>query len=495
MRKVKEIQLYRFKGFDWESFNSQYLEEISEHDETVIDNVDVFTGECESHVVHHKAKRGTVSLKKIADKCMYLQDACIRESRANEDQSFKLNSSVLKAVLGNEYKVILDILRKQGYIVRSGNYVSGKTSFTYKLLKDTELTEPCINTTIQGYKEKTFDELRKLVTESVNEVADLNFMEWYEKSLKYIQIEDIDGMRTAVGSLLKENPKAALYYDTVFERFESKVRYIDKVDPCHRFYHVLTNLKRELKQYLTIDFSLDCRNSHPILFNHYIYKEHNISDKQAYNISVYLNTLYNSSNSFNQSEYSGNSLHYLGENLRNTLISSNIEINSVAKFSDDELEYIYRTSRGEFWDDFLVKHPEMDKKELKESLFRSVFYKRGKGAGSKLAKEFEEKYPTVFKLLSEWKGEGISIKRMKKMNDQGLLDQGGASLSYAMMDFESDIFIDILKRLYAKRWHAVHIHDCIVIPKDGNKNHPTRDQVQQIMLEEYAKRGLCPSFD
>ena len=86
------------------------------------------------------------------------------------------------------------------------------------------------------------------------------------------------------------------------------------------------------------------------------------------------------------------------------------------------------------------------------------------------------------------------------MNGGGLvrtpksLDKPTASLSVAMMDLEAQIFTTILKRLYAKRWNAIHIHDCIVIPKDGNLNHPAIDQVRAIMEDVYKEFGLSPTL-
>ena len=61
------------------------------------------------------------------------------------------------------------------------------------------------------------------------------------------------------------------------------------------------------------------------------------------------------------------------------------------------------------------------------------------------------------------------------------------------MDLEARIFTTILKRLYAKRWNAIHIHDCIVIPKDGNANHPTEAQVRSVMEDVYKDFGLSPT--
>ena len=41
---------------------------------------------------------------------------------------------------------------------------------------------------------------------------------------------------------------------------------------------------------------------------------------------------------------------------------------------------------------------------------------------------------------------------------------------------------------------AIHIHACIVIPKDGNLNHPTIDQVRAIMEDVYKEFGLSPTL-
>ena len=51
-----------------------------------------------------------------------------------------------------------------------------------------------------------------------------------------------------------------------------------------------------------------------------------------------------------------------------------------------------------------------------------------------------------------------------------------------------------MKHYHAKRWNAIHIHDCIVIPKDGNLNHPAIDQVRAIMEDVYKEFGLSPTL-
>ena len=62
------------------------------------------------------------------------------------------------------------------------------------------------------------------------------------------------------------------------------------------------------------------------------------------------------------------------------------------------------------------------------------------------------------------------------------------------MSLESRIFRSVLASLFKKRYYAVHIHDCIVIPETGNKHQPTREEVERLLMKEYAKYGLVPTL-
>lgn len=73
-------------------------------------------------------------------------------------------------------------------------------------------------------------------------------------------------------------------------------------------------------------------------------------------------------------------------------------------------------------------------------------------------------------MIGAWKANKQSDEIKEYMKSRGLkVEKATASLSVAMMNLEAQIFTTILNRLYAKRWNAIHIHDCIVIPKDNNK--------------------------
>lgn len=272
-----------------------------------------------------------------------------------------------------------------------------------------------------------------------------------------------------------------------------KKKVIYKIDDSHRVYHILTNLDRDLKEFLSIDFSLDSKNSHPLLFNYFIFNKLNISNTSSYKISSSLKDIYPISNTSINVEY-----HNVGQYLRNILIDSDIEIESVARMSDDELEYVYMTSNGLLWDEICERHPDLDRTEVKRTMFAAVFYSNSPvpDRWNEYAQEFKQRFPTVFKLIGDWKRQRMQNEVFGYMREHRLpTDKGTASLSVAMMGLEAEIFSTILTKLYQRRWNALHIHDCIIIPKDGNLNHPTIEQVREVMEGVYREFGLCPTFD
>ena len=178
-------------------------------------------------------------------------------------------------------------------------------------------------------------------------------------------------------------------------------------------------------------------------------------------------------------------------------MSNQTQKEDIANVSNDVLEYVYLTSNGLLWDELCSNHPDMDRQAIKQAMFGSVFYSNSPMSDkwNEYAAEFKQRFPTVYDIIMEWKQDDMQKQVVSYMKTHNLpTNRGTASLSIAMMALEAEIFTDILKRLYAKRWNAVHIHDCIVIPKDGNQNHPTIDDVKSIMLDVYKGYGLYPTF-
>ena len=496
--KLHKIQIYQFKGFDMDAFVEKYLYSITPHETIDEETISVFRA---AKTKMSEAKRGAKSRSVIENKCRYLQDAIIRmANRKQDDKTFSLNADILKSVIGNEYKTMLDVIVEMKYIsIGDGKwgegkryyYQQGKYSMLYTL-NDVEvyLTEPFTNLKIQEYKEKTIEKVKEqfeLYTkpEIIRQFGE-SFLKSYLTSLNKIKIEDEQGLKEYIKTKTADNPNSNPYYRYVSIELKNKNKSIYRIDDSHRIYHILTNLDRNIKQYLNIDLSIDCKNSHPLLFNYFIFNKLNISFSQSFTISSFIHSIDNSS------------FHNDGENLRNLLISNNIEIEQVAKMNDDELEYIYKTSKGLLWDEICEAHPELDRKEVKVAMFQAVFYSHSPIADrwNTYAKEFKSQYPSVYKLIGDWKRKKTSDAVKNYMAEHQLpIDKGSASLSVAMMALEADIFTTILKRLYSKRWNALHIHDCIIIPKTTNKNQPTRDDVVEIMRNVYRSFGLAPTFD
>lgn len=519
------IDLYQIAGFDMEYYIRLYRERISEKDickrEAIIPTADFYLkiGEItqeeyelrkekehcieKGEIVHIEQKRGVYkSDEKIIAKCQYFQDAIIRRAYSKKGtMSFSLSSKLLKTVIGHEYKRVLETFIEMGYL-RMGSdfltdevkkeryYTIGEHSTMYTLVCNNIVKVTSTSRAVIKYKEKTKEEYEKLKSMADAEVDaryGKSFREHYILSLRKIRIEDEKGLYTYIDNQVSSDHNKYYYYRFVVEALKDNEKSINRIDNSGRIYHCLTNLERELKQFLNIDYMLDCKNSHPLLFCYFIFQHYNIPVDSAYKImdrikvSFPYNTL----------------IHNVGEKLRKTLSFNNIEITHLARLQDDELEYIYLTSTGQLWDTITARHPDKDRNEIKVQMFQEVFYSNTPIAyhWKEYAIEFKKQFPSVYRQIGLWKKRPLSKEIKEYLSDRGLnVAKPTASLSAAMMNLEAQIFTTILKRLYAKRWNAIHIHDCIVIPKDGNSNHPTREQVEVIMADVYRSFGLCPTF-
>lgn len=494
---LHKIKLFQFRDFDMAVFVEKYLKVITPHEEIDGDTLSVYAP---AQTKLTDAATGAHKPDVIENKCRFLQDTIIRRAYSQKDQSrkFALNSSLLCDVIGKDYRALLDTLIEMGYLHYCGDperYCAGRYSSTYTIsAAEIEQKPPIINATIQYYQERLNAGIRTYTTSytypAIKELYGDAFLNRYISSLSTIHIEDQEGFNAYTAETISLSATTEPYFTYIRKELEKKDKTIYRIDNSHRIYHILTNLKREIKQYLNIDIQLDCKNSHPLLFNFFIFNTLSIPVPSSYNISSFFSSLYISSS---PTEY-----HYVRKNLRNILIDNDIENEAVAKMTDDELEYVYMTTNGLLWDDFCALYPDLDRREIKKALFAAVFYSPSPVSArwNGLARVFKAQYPAVYELIGDWKRKSMQGSVVEYMKAHDLpSDRGAASLSIAMMGLESEIFTSILQRLYRKRWNAVHIHDCIVIPADGNKNHPEAEQVRSIMEEVYANYGLCPTFD
>ena len=165
--------------------------------------------------------------------------------------------------------------------------------------------------------------------------------------------------------------------------------------------------------------------------------------------------------------------HYLGKQLCNSLKSNNIEFDKKS-IPIDVLKYIYSTSKGLFWDNFLDLFEDMERSEIKQKMFCEVFYsKKSKSTRFKpFAKIFKEHYPSVWQTIKELKSEDAD------------------KLPNEMMAHESRLFNQILVECYKRNWKVISIHDAIIVLDVESNNHFDLDELIAIMTNVYQSNKL-----
>ena len=516
------VELYQIKGFDWERFVSLYLREINGYEEctyfscmTVEEELEhgwISADEYEKRkaeederirdsTIVHKGKRGVKDRDKIICKGMYVQDVILRLAYTKKDRTvFSLNAEILRAVIGAEYKVMLQVLQKMGYM-RLGDGEGGKKSKKrsfyqyrsysklYSLGVDVEVEiVNSSNKRLSDYKKKSLRMIQQMREDVVYPAIDRrygkSFRRNYIGSLNAVKLADEAGLNKYIEWSILDEPGRKFYYSYVCEQLKSKVRYIQKIDNAGRIYHVLTNLERELKQFLNIGISADCKNSHPLLFCYFIFRWRGVDVDDARMISFELRA------------YDGCGM--IG--LRKYLADKGVPVAAISLLYDDDLEYICLASQGRLWDEVAESHPELDRNEIKVNMFSQVFYSNTKQVYSwkPYARDFKTRFPHVYSLVAYWKSKIVAPDVEAYMLENDLYvdkDRSTTVLSVAMMNLEARIFVKILKRLYSRGWKAVHIHDCIIVPRICGGVLPDSEELLAIMESVYNEFGLFPTFD
>ena len=498
------FKLYTIEGVDYDAIIALYRQICVEGVKDIDTNtISVYSGDIE-YLQVRKPRKPLNDDTKILNKAKYLiHTISYRQltNRENSDGAY-LQYAVLQSVLGKDVYELLKALEKLGYIHITYQYIVGKHSMLYKVIGGDITSTECGNYTIKKYIDKTKQLLKdavlvRLNSEEFKKEYGENFGNSYIKNLNLFKVKDVYGFNNYIKNEIELNPKKESYYNFIKESFNSDLK-IYRIDGNNRIYHLLTSLERELKQFINIRFSLDCKNSHPLLFNYFIFNAKGISIELSYLIS---SILFNIDYSF---IYSISNNHYDIEKLCNILINNNIEKSIITKFAPDELLYIYKTTKGLFWDDILTEHQGegYDRAEIKQKMFAEVFYsKTPKIAWKEFAKEFKAQYPNVYGLIERWKEplKHDDLKNCLLARNKAVLLDGKAytkdqetALPNVMMDLESEIFREVLKSLYRKRIPAVHIHDAVVIP--DTRAQVDVEKVESVMRDVYMKFGLHPTF-
>ena len=502
---VKTFKIYTINGINYDTIIQKYRQ-LCEEGEVKIssDSLSIFASSEIEYIQTRKPRKPLNDDTRILNKAIFLVHTIAYRQATNREERVEGASilyDLLQRVIGKDSYELLKALEELGYIERSYIYIVGKSSRHYKVKGEITSTE-CSNYTIKKYIDKTKellkeDVVKRMTTPQFKELYGEKFATTYIKNLNQFKIKDRIGFNSYIREQIALDPNKESYYNYVKESFNSDFK-IYSIDSNNRIYHLLTSLERELKQYLNIKFSIDCKNSHPVLFNYFIFDSKGISIELSYLISSILHSI-----DVNSISLSYNN-HYDIEKLCNILKNNNIDSSIIAKFTPDELLYIWKTTTGRFWDDILIKHQEegYNRAEIKQKMFAEVFYsKTPKIAWKAFAKEFKMDYPNVYNLIMRWKEPLkhddlksclLARKKAVQLENMTLMTNQETALPNVMMDIESEIFREVLKALFRKRINAVHIHDAIVIPQ--TRAMVEEEQVEVVMRDVYKKFGLHPTF-
>ena len=394
----------------------------------------------------------------------------IQRCKSNREGNFtRFNSQILQTVLGHVYIDMLKTLETLGIIKVSSNYIPSIQARLIELNSNLPtVSEMKYSSYIEEYSDKMQQELKKYeqiqIQKIKSEMGD-SLYDNFTKSLRLLKLihrEEAEDYRDRHHFI---SLKSKEYFTYILNEYDKGNFNILSVDKNLRIYSILSQSPRILKNFLNIKFSIDIHNSHPLLFNKLIIERYNIND----NI---LHILYNNLSNIDNSYCS------VSKQLCKLLVNNGIQKEKIANIPNDIWEYIYKTSKGIFWDDFtrLDEFKRLLRSDIKVTLFREVFYSKTLTTkGKDFAKSFKKKYPSVYKLVKESKREDRTF------------------LANQMMRIESDIFRSTLTKLYVKRFKVLTIHDAIVVLDVKANNQCTPELIRLIIEKEYLRIGLFPN--
>lgn len=412
----------------------------------------------------------------LAKKYEFLIHTIIKRVLNNDNGMAYLHSTILQNVYGKDYRKMLDNLLKMGILHSDGYYSLDEKTYGYYFAPNVRFTYTLHPSTyLSDYDEKLNKCLLPYQTKEEQDnkqrLENDYLYSRYNDSLKYLKLQYVDEAVSFVTSHIFPTDKSNEYYVRVIDRYMDGDFRITSIDDNKRIYSIATSTPRLLKPFTNIKYTLDVHNSHPLLFNSILMSYYNISTSLMDRIYPIYEKIYTSNIES----------HNVRLFLRKTLITNNIERESIKYIPTDVLYYMYLTSMGLFWDvtipKEMVDEKNLHRSDIKVLMFREVFYsKKLTARGKEYAKIFAKDFPNVYKVVLDSKREN----RTKLAND--------------MMKIESELFGKILVGLYAKKFKVISIHDAIVVLDVKQNEKCTEEIVKEVMTDVYRKYGLRPNI-
>ena len=471
MKRLKHptFKIFSFEELDLDSLYAMHLSlnytKVMEYDDN--DFVSSIIKQVEGATTVDKIKP-VPRKKELIEKYQYFIHLLITRSFMKGYNSF--NSEFLQDIFGSSYFQMIMTLTHLGYISRSPIYEKGKFARDITLTNENIICRTKYNSSFKKYRDKHLSLMlpeQKMKIDRISKEIGVDFLNQYKRNVRKLRINDEASVR-----LFIDNNTATSYYQKqsyhwMIDKYISKDFHIS-TDNDNRIYSVLTYTHKDLKNFINIKYQLDISNSHPLLFSYYIIKKYNISHSildLLYNIDI--NII-----SFPSSQYDTNVF-------RKLLIDNNIKYNQIDGVKIDPLFYIYLTFHGKFWDLFLNMEINKDipRHIIKEELFKEVYYSKILGGRKmKYASQFKQVFPSVYSLILNYRKEFRDGKQQH--------------LAHTMMSLESEIFQKVMKKMYAKGYAVINIHDALVVLDTEENIHLFPNEVEEIIKEEYLKYNL-----
>ncbi len=406
----------------------------------------------------------------LKPKYMFLLHVIIMRCR-NRKGACRLDYAFFTDLIGKSFGKMLHNLSLMGIIYLSDTFKIGKESRLIEL-KDWNIGfyDNIDNRIIRNYLSELEDDKKKKdkgKKEEIIKTLGKDFYDCYSNNLSQLDLVKRNEAVEYVNSRGYDSPIQEHFYKSSIENFDKDNLRITSVDERGRIYHYLTNCPRVLRHFFNLKYDVDIANSQPLLFSDFLIKNYNID----YSIIDYIRYIDNSLLVDNRD----NNIYNKGKQLCKLLNNSDLEVQKYKDIPSDVLAYIYSCMKGLFWDDFVTTFAELDRGEVKESLFREVFYSHSRTMRYKqYGKVFAEIYPSVWHLIRE----------MKKDAEQ-LCDK--------ITRVESKLFHTILERCFAKGWVVTSIHDAVIVLDVPENEGIDEGELIDVILSEYRKHGLIPT--
>ena len=478
MRKIKTIKLAHLTDYSIDEIVEAHIKYVisprTEPDEENSFLEETEDGKFPKWVVNVKGvEEGDKTPRKaiLCHKYMFLLHIIITHCRNSRDGSTHLHYDTLSAIIGRVYGDMVRNLAMMGIIYLSDTYDIEVNSRTIDLLDWNIGFTECHNKVVIDYLDKLKSNEKERYKKIEKEIKSSNprLIKKYNENLNRLEISDYDGALDYINSRTFKNEQSHQYYLSRIEDFESHYKGITRIDDRGRLYHFLTNCPRPLKHFFNLKYQLDIANSQPLLYCDFLIKEYDI----GFDIILKIREIID--NNIDK-DIRNNNNHNDCKQLCKLLKHSGLQPPNLKSIPPDVLLYIYRCMKGEFWDDFVDLFPGLDRGEVKENMFREVFYAYSRTMKHKeYGKAFAKVYPSVWKL----------IRSMRK---------DGELLCHRITKTESELFHKILEQCFERGWVVVSIHDAILVLDVPENNSLSIEDVRTVMLDVYREHCIIPTI-